>query len=110
MDGSICYKNEKHLPIRNLLEQYRKGLEQLLIAFNDARYVTCNRLIKDLEILMQQITQNQSVFAQHPRLKAEQFRIQELQSEFYERSSVQLNDLLKQMPKRTQLHRLEKFL
>ena len=110
MDGSICCKNEKHLPILSLLEQYRKDLEQLLIAFNDGRYTTCSHLMGDLEALMQQIIENQSAFVQHPNLKAEQFRIQELQLEFYERSSVQLNDLLKRMPKRTQLNRLEKFL
>lgn len=110
MDGSICYKSEKNLPILNLLEQYRRGLEDLIVAFNAGRYATCNRLMKDLESLMQQVVENQSVFAQSTTLKAGQLRIQELQLEFYERSQTQLNDLLRQVPKRTQLNRLEKFL
>ena len=111
MDGSICYKSEKNLPILNLLEQYRNGLEDLLMAFNAARYATCDRLMKNLEVLMQQIIRNQPGFAKHSStLQAEQLRIQELQLEFYERSQTQLNDLLKQVPKRTQLNRLEKFL
>ena len=113
MDGSICCKSEKHLQILDLLRQYRKELEKLLVAFNAARYATCDRLMKALERLMQQIIvlNPQPFFSQRQSaLQAEQLRIQELQLEFYERSNNQLNDLLKRMPKRTQLNRLEKFL
>ena len=113
MDGSICCKNEKKLPILNLLKQYRKGLEDLLVAFNSARYATCGRLMEHLELSISQLsTPNfRPVFAQkHGSISAEQLRIQELQSEFYERSHEQLNDLIKQAPKRTHLNRLEKFL
>lgn len=113
MDGSTCYKNAKPLPILELLEQYRKGLGKLLIAFNAARYATCDRLMKDLEALMQQIIsikpQPASAQNQSP-IQAERLRIQELQLEFYERSGTQLNDLLKRIPKRTQINRLVKFL
>ena len=109
MDGSTCCKNEKPLPILNLLAQYRKGLGKLLVAFNAARYITCERLMQELETLMQQIIafKSHSGFAYDP---SEQLRIQELQLEFYERSNAQLNDLLKKVPKRTQLNRLGKFL
>ena len=111
MDGSICCKNEKPLPILNLLERYRKGLENLLVAFNAARYVTCERLMEELEVLLKQIIHLQPSFAQKQNfLQSEQLRIQELQLEFYSRSNTQINDLLKQVPKKTQLKRLEKFL
>ena len=113
MDGSICCKNEKPLLILDLLECYRKGLGNLLVAFNAARYATCDHLMKDLETLMQQIIaiKSQPASAQNqPPIQAEQLRIQELQLEFYERSNAQINDLLKRTPKRTHLKRLEKFL
>ncbi len=111
MDGLICCKNEKLLPIVNLLEQYQKGLEKLLEAFNAARYATCKHLMQNLETLMQQILKIQSATDQNQNaIQLEQLRIQELQLEFYERSNTQLNDLLKRVPKRTQLNRLGKFL
>ena len=113
MDGSICCRNEKRVPILNLLKQYRKGLEDLLTAFNSARYATCDRLMRHLEVSISQLsTPNfQPVFAQkHGSISAEQLRIQELQAEFYERSHDQIDDLIKQAPKRTHLNRLEKFL
>ena len=113
MDGLICCKNEKLLPILNLLKQYRNGLEKLLIAFNSTRYATCERLLSELETVIQQISSSgfQPVFTQkQSSLQAEQLRIQELQLEFYERSNDQLNDLLKHAPKRTQINRLGKFI
>gem|GEM_PF-6486896 len=60
---------------------------------------------------MQQILKIQSATDQNQNaIQLEQLRIQELQLEFYERSNTQLNDLLKRVPKRTQLNRLGKFL
>ncbi len=113
MDGLICCKNEKLLPIVSLLKQYRTGLENLLTAFNARRYATCDHQLKNLEVLMQQLTADKfrPYFAQTENtLQSEKLRIQELQTEFYNRSHQQLNDLLKQVPKRTQINRLEKFL
>lgn len=113
MVGMTCCKNEKIPQVLDLLEQYRQGLRKLLDAFNAKRYATCDRWMKNLEVLMQQLTSDefQSYLPQNESaLQAEQLRIQELQTEFYDRSRQQLNDLLKQVPKRTQLNRLEKFL
>ena len=113
MVGSTCYKSEKMIPMLNLLKQYRQVLEASLDAFNAQRYTTCDRLMKRLESQMQQLTspEFQPAFSQNPSaLQSEQLRIQELQTEFYNRSHQHLNDLLKQIPKRTQLNRLEKFL
>ena len=110
MDGLICCKNEKLLPIVSLLKQYRKELEKLLEAFNAARYTTCSQLMQALEVLMRQIISLNPQQTFPSPLQAEQLRIQELQFEFYERSNNQLNDLLKRIPKKTQIHRLGKFL
>ena len=95
------------------MEQYRKGLEKLLTVFNSARYATCDRLLKNLEILMLQIisTKAQTVSERNQSaFYSELLRIQELQFKFYGRSHSQLNDLILQTPKRTRLNRLEKFL
>lgn len=113
MDGLVCCRNEKRFLALDLLEQYRKALEKLVVAFNAMRYATCDDLMNRLGTLTRQLTviASQPIFTQkQSAIQAEQLRIQELQMLFYERSQERLNDLLKQIPRRTQLNRLEKFL
>jgi predicted transcriptional regulator len=110
MDGLKCCKNEKKLPILNLLEQYKKGLEKLLDAFNAARYATCTHLMTQLGKLIQQMQLYTLSDKEQAVVRLERKRIQELQSLFYERSRYQLNDLIEHAPKRSLLNRLEKFL